>query len=75
MGELFLFAIMFIGVAFLSLLSIKQIVILLAGTVVAAAVLLSALIALVRVYAYVFCSARYEDLVPRGTYMYMMCSQ
>ena len=73
MGELFLFAIMFIGVAFLSLLSIKQIVILLAGTVVAAAVLLSAFVTLVHVYAYVVCSARYEDLVPRGTNM--MCSQ
>ena len=43
MGDVFFLAIMFVGVAFLSLLSIKQIVILLAGTVVAAAVLLSAL--------------------------------
>jgi len=73
MGEVFLFAIMFVGVAFLSLLSIEQIVILLAGTVVAAAVLLSAFVALVHAYADVYCSARHEDLVPRGTNM--MCSE
>ena len=72
MGELFLFAIMFIGVAFLSLLSIKQIVILLAGTVVAAAVLLSAIRAFVHVYADRFCSVHHEGLISRGT---MMCSQ
>ena len=71
MGELFHFVIVFVGVAFLSLLSIEQIVILLAGTVVAAAVLLGAFGVFVHAYANTFCGVHHEDLVPRGT---LMCS-
>ena len=72
MRDIFSFAIVFAGAAYFNLLTTKQIVILLAGIVVLAAVLLSVFLTLVHVYAYVFSSMGYEDLVARGT---CICSQ